>query len=125
MADTSGVPKSIKGIMNRLGRGPNASNSLGRELQANPPVWDTIQTKTQKYTQLAAAMGQYQPERGTKESWDKFTAEFVAAASALDRAAQAKDKNAALAAHTQFQNSCNQCHREHRQMRRGMGMPGA
>jgi hypothetical protein len=116
-----GPPSEISRIMGKLGRGPMAlTNVLREELDAEPPPWDKIQPQAKEYAQLAAALGQSEPPKGSKESWAKQTAAYAAAAAALDRAAQAKDRAAAKEAHDTLSNSCMACHREHR----GMAGPG-
>src|SRR5262249_41272608 len=93
--------------------------------EAEPP-WETIQPQAHEYSEQAAALGQYDPPKGAKESWQKLAVEFAANAAELDKAAQAKDKDAALEAHSELANSCMACHREHRRMgpgRGGMGPP--
>jgi hypothetical protein len=102
-------------IMTKLGKGPQSlTETIGRELKTDPPPWDAIQPQTKEYAQLAASMSQYDPPRGSKESWAKQTASFSESAAALDRAADSRDKNAALAAHGALTKSCMACHREHR-----------
>jgi cytochrome c556 len=66
-------------------------------------------------------MGKNDPPKGTKESWNEFSTAYADSAAALDRAAQAKDRKAALEAHGQLAGSCTQCHKEHRRMGRGPG----
>jgi hypothetical protein len=116
----------IHKIMFRLGKGPQALTAvIGKDLDADPPPWDTLQSNAREYAQLAADLGKNDPPRGSKESWDKHTAAYAEAAAALDKAAQAKDRDAAREAHTKLSGSCMGCHREH-QMRRGpRGRPAA
>jgi hypothetical protein len=68
-------------------------------------------------------MGKNGPPKGHKASWEKLTSAYAEWASDLDKAAQAKDKDAALEAHGKLAGSCMACHREHREMRKGMGGP--
>jgi hypothetical protein len=106
--------------MNKISRGPGAlTQSIGKELEANPPSWEAIQAKTRKYNLLATALGAHEPPKGTKDSWATLTSSFAQSAAELDRAAQAKDQKAALAAQGQLAESCMPCHREHRMMRGG------
>ena len=114
----------IKEIMTKLAKGPNSLTPvLGNELKADQPAWETIQGQTKEYAQLAGELVKYDPPKGSKESWTKLTGEYSAAASELDKAAQAKDKDAALQAHGQVANSCMSCHRQHRTMGPGPGGP--
>jgi hypothetical protein len=112
-------------VMNKLGKGPNALNAtIGKELKTDPPPWDTIGPQAKEYAQLAASLSKYDPPKGSKESWTKLTGAYAESAAALDSAAVAKDKDAALTAHTKLTQSCMACHREHRAGPGGMGMPG-
>lgn len=121
-----GGPKTPIGeMMTKLGKGPQSlTETLGRELQTDPPPWDAIAPQTKEYAQLTASLSKFDPPKGSKESWTKQTAAFAESAAALDRAAGAKDKNAALAAHGVLTKSCMACHREHRAGPGGMRGPG-
>jgi hypothetical protein len=121
---TSGTP-TIRQIMGKLAKGPNSLTPvLGKELKAETPDWGTIQPQTEEYARLASAMVQNKPRRGSPESWAKLSAAFADSANALHKAAQAKNRDAALEAHGELEGSCMECHREHRMMGRGMGKMG-
>jgi hypothetical protein len=125
-SDANVSPTSIRGIMIKLTKGQQSLTPLiGEELKADPPAWDTIQPQTKEYARLAALLGENDPPKGSQESWEKLTSAYTESAKELDKAAQAKDKAAALAAHTKLTNSCNGCHAQHRGMpgRGGMMMP--
>jgi hypothetical protein len=108
--------------MVKLAKGPQSLNSLiGAELKTEPPPWDTIQKQTKEFLQLASTMGQFDPPKGSKESWTKHTSSLVASADALEKAGQSKNKDKAIAAHASIGESCMSCHREHRG---GPGGPG-
>jgi hypothetical protein len=126
--DGGGAPgpssSPTKKIMVRLARGPNSLTPvLGKELKASEPPWETIQGQAGEYARLAADLAKHTPPKGSAESWARLTSEFAGSASELDKVAQAKDKEAALAAYGQLTNSCKACHREHRKMGPGMGGP--
>jgi cytochrome c556 len=105
----------IRGIMTKIGKGPQSLHqSLSGELKADPPPWETIQPQAKEYAELAGTLGKLEPPKGSKESWAKSTDSFLESATALERAADAKDKKAALEAHAQLSKSCMACHREHR-----------
>jgi len=120
-----GASPTIKQIMGKLTKGPNSLTPvIGKELEADPPAWETIGPQTQEYARLAAAMSKNDPPRGSKESWAKLATAFATTAEALNKAAQAKDRNAALEAHGVITGSCMECHREHRRGGPGGGGPG-
>jgi hypothetical protein len=111
----SSQSSGLKAAMKKIGQGPGAlTPTLAAQLNAEKPAWETIQPETKEYAQLASETANYNPTRGSKESWAKLCAEFTATASDLNKAAQAKDKAAALSAHGQLSNTCMGCHREHR-----------
>jgi hypothetical protein len=125
-----GDSPTVKQIMFKLnGRAPGAlTQAIGKALEADPPAWETIQPQTQEYARLASTMGNNEPPRGSKESWSKLTAALASSAEALKKAAEAKDRDAALEAHGTISGSCMECHREHRRGGPGggpgMGGPG-
>jgi cytochrome c556 len=116
----------LKQIMTRLAKGPSSLTPvLGQELKADMPAWETIQAQAKEFATLATEMSKYDPPKGSKESWIKLTGEYADSADDLDKAAQAKNKDSALAAHGELANSCMACHREHRMMGPGRGgQPG-
>src|SRR5205823_3288273 len=88
-----GAPSKIKEVMGKLTKGPNSLTPLiGNELNEAQPPWETIQSQTREYAQLAATLGQYDPPKGHKESWAKLASAYAESAADLDKAAQAKDK---------------------------------
>lgn len=121
-----GQASGIKLIMTKLAKGPNSLTPvLGKALKEAEPAWETIQEQSKEYALLAAEMGKLDPPKGSKESWAKLTADYAESAADLEKAASAKDKDAALTAHGQLANSCMACHREHRRMGPGGGgFPG-
>jgi len=123
--ETTGGSPSIKQIMGKLTKGPNSLTPvIGKELEADAPDWNTIQPQTDEYARLAAALVQNTPRKGSRESWAKLSAAFGESAVALNKAAKAKNRDAALDAHSQITGSCMGCHRQHRTMGPGMGKLG-
>jgi hypothetical protein len=123
-SEGGGTSPSIREIMIKLTKGPNSLTPvLGKELKDNPPPWETIQGQTREFALLAAALGNSEPPKGSKDSWEQLTADYAGTAADLDRAAQAKDSAAALAAHRLLAESCRSCHQEHRKMGPGRGGP--
>src|SRR5262249_44959044 len=100
--------------------------AVAKALEPQEPDWASLQKQTGEYAKLASDFGKADPPKGDKDSWSKLTLAFATSAAELDRAAQAKNRDAALDAHEKIAGSCMQCHREHRMMgmgRGGMGMP--
>lgn len=119
-------PRSAIGeVMIRLTKGEQSLNAMvGKELNEEAPPWDKIQPRTHEVVQLTRSLSQYDPPRGSKESWEKQTASFSKLAADLDKAAQAKDKDAARAAHQELTHSCKGCHETHRMRGPRRGGPG-
>jgi cytochrome c556 len=108
-------PSPVREVMQKLAKGPGALTSqINRALRAEAPSWESIQPQAREYAQLAASLGQYDPPRGDKQSWTRLTSAYAENAAQLDKAAQAKDKDAALAAHAALGRSCGSCHQAHR-----------
>ena len=108
-------PSRARQIMARLGKGSQALTAvIGAELEAAQPPWEALQPQAKEYAELAAALARSEPRRGSKEAWEKQTAAYADAAAALDHAAQARDQEAARAAHGRLAEMCLGCHREHR-----------
>ena len=123
--DTKNGPPTIRQIMGRLTKGPNSLTLvIGKELEAEAPDWNTIQPQTDEYARLAAALVKNTPRKGSPESWAKLSTAFSESADALDKASKAKNRDAALEAHSQITRSCTGCHRQHRGMGPGMGKMG-
>jgi hypothetical protein len=105
----------IRQIMTKLAKGPNSLTPLlGAELKEEKPQWDTIQAQAKEYVQLAKELGTYDPPKGSKDSWAKYTSEYAESAAELEKAVVAQDKESAVAAHGQLSNSCMACHNAHR-----------
>jgi hypothetical protein len=124
----SGIPPRKPGpigeIMGKLTNGPESLTSvIGEELGTDPPPWDKLDPQAKEFAALAASMGKLEPPRGSKESWGKFTSAYSDTAATLNKAVQAKDKDAALAAHQILSTSCMACHKEHKGM--GFGPAGS
>ncbi len=115
LIDTKTGTPTIRQIMGRLTKGPNSLTPvIGKELAAAAPDWKTIEPQTDEYARLAAALEKNTPRKGSPESWAKLSAAFTESAAALDKAAKAKDRDAALDAHNELTGSCMECHRQHR-----------
>jgi hypothetical protein len=119
---TPGKRGPIGEIMLKLTSGKQSlTKVIGDELNADPPPWDKLQVQSKEAVELARAMGKHEPPKGSKESWAKLTGAYTDTAITLDKAVEAKNKDAAVAAHQKLASSCRACHREHRVMG---GFPG-
>ncbi|HEY7326254.1 MAG TPA: hypothetical protein VH592_01345 [Gemmataceae bacterium] len=114
----------IHQAMTKLFRGqPSLKDSIGQELTSDSPAWETIQPQAKEFADLAASLKNYDPPKGSKESWTKQATSFSESASALERAAKAKNKKDALDAHAKLSDNqtCKACHQEHKGGPGGMG----
>jgi hypothetical protein len=97
----TGSSPTIKEIMGKLTKGPSSLTPIiGEELEAENPPWETLQAQTKEFAQLASSMGKNTPPKGHQGSWEKLTSAYAEWASDLDEAIQAKNKSAALEAHS-------------------------
>lgn len=112
--------------MIKLFKGPQSlKESIKGEVKSDSPPWDAIQPQTKEFAELAASLSKYDPPKGSKESWTKLTTDFSEQATAMDRAATAKNKKDALTALSTIEESCKACHDAHRGGPGGMRMgPG-
>jgi hypothetical protein len=116
---------AIKEIMGKVARGPQSLTSvIGKELEADPPPWDTIDPQAKELAKLTVALGPLEPPKGSQESWAKHTATYASQATKLVEAVEAKDVDAARDSHSTLSRSCMGCHREHRATGPGMGKGG-
>jgi hypothetical protein len=111
---------SIKEIMTKAHKGGDSLlQKLGKELKADAPQWDDIEKQTKELVDLGTALAKNKPPRGTQESWDKQTRDYLSNAQDLAAAAAKKDKATALADLKKLQGSCMECHTAHK----GKGKP--
>ena len=105
---------TIKDVM-KLHKGANAPlGKLGKALKSDSPDWKDIQKTTKDFVVLGASLEKNDPPKGDKASWKKLADGYLANAKALDEAAKAEDKSAALEAHGKITASCKSCHVAHK-----------
>lgn len=106
---------SVKDIMSKLHKGENPPiTAVKKGLQAEPPNWADVQKLTHDFAGLASSLSKNDPPKGDKSSWVSLTKAYADTAGELDKAAQKKDKGAALAAHGKLAAACANCHKTHR-----------
>jgi hypothetical protein len=89
---------------------------VGKELDSGDPPWNTLDGEVKELVQLSNDLGQSDPPKGSKESWQQQTKTLTDNAAELERAVQARDRDRAKAAQKKMAapDSCQPCHREHR-----------
>jgi cytochrome c556 len=106
---------TIKEIMRKLNKGPKSLTFLvGKELKDNEPDWSKLQEQTKTYAELAQDLGNNEPGKGSKDSWEKLSKAFAENAQALNQAAKNKDLSSARQAHARLTGSCRACHTAHK-----------
>jgi cytochrome c556 len=106
---------TVKDIMTRAHKGSTSVlTMLGRELKAEEPDWPDVQKQTKELLTLGTSLGKNEPPKGSKESWQRLTQQYVRSAEALDKAAQDKDRAVAMATRLRIAGSCAACHKAHR-----------
>jgi hypothetical protein len=109
------APSPIKVIMGKLARGRGGVIPvLGMNLEQNPPPWEDMEPRARECVELAASLVQYDPPKGSKDSWSRLTSSYSGSAAALERAIQAKDLEASRKAQGELANGCMACHGAHR-----------
>src|SRR5262245_26952724 len=89
-----GGGKSIKQIMSRIDRGPQAlGKAITSELNKDMPAWDELAPKTKELAELAGSLGALKPGKGDTDSWATHSAAFAKSASELDQSVQSKDRD--------------------------------
>jgi cytochrome c556 len=110
-----GEKLTVKEIMGRVNKGPAALfPTVRKNLNADAPDWAELQKQSKEIADLVESLGKKDPPRGEKVTWSKFTKDYAVDAKALADAAQKKDKDATIAAHTKITKACTACHNAHR-----------
>jgi cytochrome c556 len=106
---------SIEDIMTKINKkNVGLHSDVGTALKAGTVDWDALAKKTKEYATLAAALGKNDPPKGSKMSWAKLTKAYADDATALNAAAEKKDKTVAAATLRKLQGQCMACHSAHR-----------
>ena len=106
-------PKTIKEVMANHKK-DQLRQQIGDEIKATSPDWAALQKKTKTYADATAKLGSFDPPKGDKDSYKKLAASFAESAKEIDKAVQAKDAKAAMAAFQKSGMACSACHQAHR-----------
>ena len=113
-AQDGDVP-SIKAVMVKLHKGSDAPMAkIAGALKSDSPDWAAIQRATKDFVILGASLAKNDPPKGDAASWKRLAEKYFADSKALDDAAQAKDRDATLAAQKRLGGSCKACHTAHK-----------
>src|SRR5262245_8724315 len=106
---------TIKEIMTKAHKGGNSLiQVVGKELKANDVDWDHVTDHVKDLVKLGKGLAKNEPPRGDKASWEKLTKQYEDNATALQKAAEKKDKKAAVEAHKKLTGMCMTCHKVHK-----------
>jgi hypothetical protein len=106
---------TIKEVMAKANKGNSALlGVLKKELAAQDINWDHVQEHAKELLDLSKALGKNEPPKGEKASWEKLTKQYEDNATALNKAAEKKERQAATDARNKLQGSCAGCHKLHR-----------
>lgn len=106
---------SVEKVMAKLHKGSNSEQkALQKQVQATPTNWEAIGKITKDFVILGAALGKNDPPKGDKESWKKLSAQYLATAEELDKAATDKDLDKLKATQKKMGGSCKACHTAHK-----------
>ena len=76
--------------------------------------WDEAQKLAKTLTECCANLPKTKCPKGDAASWEKLTKQYEENATALQKAAEKKDKKAALEAHKKLSGMCMSCHKVHK-----------
>jgi soluble cytochrome b562 len=107
-------PPSIKDVMGKLCKGPNAAIGQLKKALTDAPDWSAVKAQTALCAEFAPALAKSDPPKGEKADYEKLATAFCEKAIAIDKAADAKDLKAAKQAFEYLSTSCMGCHKGHK-----------
>jgi len=117
-ADTKRIP-SIRAVMQKQYRVTRAPFVLiKKELDSTMPDWEKAGEAAREFAALAAVLPKNEPKWGEKASWTRFTTLHIDDAKELERAAEARDREAVQTVHRRLETACKACHDAHRTPRK-------
>ncbi len=90
------------------------STDLKKQIEASPTNWEALQKTTEEIAKYGKALGNNEPEKGSKDSFKKLAGKLGENTKALDDAADAKDLDKVKASKKTIEASCKACHSAHR-----------
>jgi cytochrome c556 len=107
--------KTIKEVMQKLHKKDvGLLFEIGKDLKGDSPDWKEIQEHTKDLAGMSLDLSKNKPPKGEAKSWEDLTKKYVDDAKKLDEAAGKKDKAAASKLVATLSNSCMDCHKAHR-----------
>jgi hypothetical protein len=108
-------PSKIRQVMKKMNDPKQGLlPAVGAELAADEPPWDKLGGQARDLVRMSDDLGQNDPPKGSKESWQQQTKALADLAAELDRAVQSRDRDKAKTAQENMTRSCKACHREHK-----------
>jgi cytochrome c556 len=111
--DKKDKPKSISAILKKAHAGDEAFRaSIAEALKEKD--FEKAGTTMKAWGALAPHLGDFDPPKGDKKSWEKLTKKYANDVKALSKAVTNKNAKAATAALKTINDSCGKCHTAHR-----------
>ena len=109
-----GPGSGLKAIMSQIGKGKPESlwQKINSNLNRDAPLWDELKPETEKLSNLAANVGNFDPPKD-KDSWHKDATDFAKLAADLNAAVQGADMKNANDAKIGISKACDNCHHAH------------
>jgi cytochrome c556 len=111
-ADESATPEVV---MKKLFAGKTSALATIKGAVKGPsPDWAKVKKAASTFAEYGPKLGDNDPPRGEKASWDKLTKALADASRELDSAAKKEDLAAANSVLKKLGGSCKGCHTAHR-----------
>ncbi len=106
---------SVEVVMKKLFAGKaSPGNTLKAAAKADSPDWAKVKEASDVFAKYAPALGENDPPKGDKASWDKLAKALADHAKELGSAVDKKDVDGLKAAAKSIGGSCKSCHDAHR-----------
>jgi cytochrome c556 len=106
-------PESIGDVMKKAHAADAAFRKvIAKDLKAKD--FDAAATTMKAWSTIAAHLGEFDPPKGSKESWKKLTKKYADSVKALTKAVEGKDAKVASKELKAINSSCGTCHKAHK-----------
>ena len=111
--DSKNRTPSISDVMRKVNSKMGLSKAVGKALRGDTVSWSDVEKQTKEIVEHIEDLGKNTPPKGSKESWEKLTKEYLENAKALNEAVKKKDKAKATEVMMKIGRSCGACHNVH------------
>ncbi len=106
-------PESIGDIMKKAHKGATAFKTVITK-NLKDKDFDAAGNTMKAWSTIAKHLGEFEPPKGSKESWKKMTTKYADNVKALAKAVDDKNLSAANKALKAINGSCGSCHKAHK-----------